>query len=232
MKNPPIRRVFFMSADGAAQENDEIVSFPIATRLHIILHHNEGCVGMKRFFSETYFNNPENKKALEDYPLIGDGKDGEVYRLTHNKCIKYFFEKGTCKKELAALKTGQGSPVIPRLYEYGDRYIVMEYVQGTSLARHIRKEKSLSVKLTADILNMLDELKRIGFTRWDAEIRHILINEHGNLKVIDHKRAFSTVTRVPVKLLKGLDKYGLTDEFLNTIKKLNPSRYREWRREL
>ncbi len=28
-------------------------------------------------FSETYFNNPENKKALEHYPLIGDGKDGK-----------------------------------------------------------------------------------------------------------------------------------------------------------
>ncbi|MEH7664003.1 kinase, partial [Bacillus velezensis] len=27
---------------------------------------------------------------------------------------------------------------------------------------------------------------------------------------------------------KGLDKYGLADEFLNTIKKLNPSRYLEW----
>lgn len=221
-----------MSADGAAQENDEIVSFPIATRLHIILHHNEGCVGMKRFFSETYFNNPENKKALEHYPLIGDGKDGEVYRLTHNKCVKYFFKKETCKKELEALQLGYGSPVIPKLYEYGDHYIVMEYVKGTSLARHIKKEKSLSVKLTADILNMLDELKDIGFARWDAEIRHILMNEQGELKVIDHKRAFSTVTRVPVKLLKGLDKYGLADEFLNTIKKLNPSRYREWRREL
>ncbi|AMQ71523.1 hypothetical protein BAMY6639_10975 [Bacillus amyloliquefaciens UMAF6639] len=31
MKNPPIRRVFFMSADGAAQENEENVSFPIVT---------------------------------------------------------------------------------------------------------------------------------------------------------------------------------------------------------
>ncbi len=220
-----------MSAYGAAQENDEIVSFPIVTRLHIILHHDEGCVGMKRFFSETYFQNPENKKALEHYPLIGDGKDGEVYRLTHNKCIKYFFKKETCKKELEALQLGYGSPVIPKLYEYGDYYIVMEYVKGTSLARHIKKEKSLSDKLTADILAMLDELKDIGFARWDAEIRHILINEQGKLKVIDHKRAFSTVTRVPVKLLKGLDKYGLADEFLNTIKKLNPSRYREWRRK-
>ncbi|MEW4058820.1 kinase [Bacillus siamensis] len=183
---------------------------------------------MMRFFSETYFNDPENKKTLEHYPLIGNGKDGEVYRLTHNKCLKYFFEIETCEKELAALQIGQGSPVIPKLYEYGDRYIVMEYVQGTSLARHIKTEKSISEKLAADILNMLDELKKIGFTRWDAEIRHILINEYGNLKVIDHKRAFSAIARFPVKLLKGLNQYGLADEFLDTIKKLNPSRYLEW----
>ncbi|MDJ1630369.1 hypothetical protein QNN00_03930 [Bacillus velezensis] len=62
-------------------------------------------------------------------------------------------------KGIGGFKDRTRFPVIPRLYEYGDRYIVMEYVQGTSLARHIRKEKSLSVKLTADILNMLDELK-------------------------------------------------------------------------
>ncbi|MBT2575010.1 kinase [Bacillus sp. ISL-51] len=187
---------------------------------------------MKRFFPENFFYNPENKKVLEDYRLIGDGKDGEVYRLTHNKCLKYFFKKETYKKELEALKIGQTSPVIPRLYEYGDYYIVMEYVQGTSLARHIKKEKFLSLKLTADILDMLDELKNLGFTRWDAEIRHILINEHGDLKVIDHKRAFSTVAQVPVKLLKGLGKYGLADDFLHNMKKLNPSRYREWQRQL
>ncbi|QOQ55089.1 serine/threonine-protein kinase [Bacillus amyloliquefaciens] len=183
---------------------------------------------MKRFFSENFFQNPENKKVLEDYPLIGKGKDGEVYLLTPNQCIKYFFEEETCKKELAAFQIGQVSPVIPRLYEYGDHYIVMEYVQGTSLASHIKTEKSLSAELTAAVLNMLDELKDLGFTRWDAETRHILINEHGELKVIDHKRAFSSDARVPVKLLKGLEKYGLAAEFLTTVKKLDPSRYLEW----
>lgn len=187
---------------------------------------------MPRFFPKNFFYNPENKKVLEDYRLIGDGKDGEVYRLTHNKCLKFFFKKETYKKELEALKAGQTSPVIPRLYEYGDHYIVMEYVQGTSLARHIKKEKSLSLKLTAGILNMLDELKDLGFTRWDTEIRHILINEHGDLKVIDHKRAFTIVSKVPVKLLKGLGKYGLADDFLRNVKKLSPSRYRSWLQQM
>ncbi len=31
-----------------------------------------------RFFSEIYFNDPENKKMLEHDSLIGNGKDGEA----------------------------------------------------------------------------------------------------------------------------------------------------------
>lgn len=49
------------------------------------------------------------------------------------------------KKELKALVIGQSSPIIPRLYEYGENYIVMEYIHGISLARHLKK-KNRSLK--------------------------------------------------------------------------------------
>ncbi|KIL45823.1 AarF/UbiB family protein [Jeotgalibacillus soli] len=171
-----------------------------------------------------------DKNELVDYTLIGDGKDGEVYQLTSDKCVKYFFKKETQQKELEALQAGQESPVIPHLYEYGENYIVMEYIRGISLARLLKRERKLSEELAEKILLMLDDLSKIGFTRKDAEIRHILINEEGNLKVIDHKRAFTSRSSSPTKLLKGLKKFGVSDEFLMHVKNLRPSTYTAWKK--
>lgn len=176
-----------------------------------------------------YFNKRKiSRRDLVEYKLIGDGKDGEVYQLSHDKCVKIFFLEETQKKELRALVIGQSSPIIPRLYEYGENYIIMEYIQGISLARHLKKEKQITEELTERILIMLDELKKIGFTRWDTEVRHVLINEEGQLKVIDHKRAFTSNSEVPTKLLKGFKKFGLSQDFLHYVKNIRSSVYNRW----
>ncbi|WP_335871215.1 AarF/UbiB family protein [Bacillus sp. 2205SS5-2] len=181
---------------------------------------------------ENFFRGSKNitKKQLTNFQLIGDGKDGEVYRLTEDKCVKYFFKEETQQKELEALQVGQASSVIPRIYEYGENYIVMEFVQGISFARHMKRQGEINEELTAKILDVLEEFKRIGFTRWDTEVRHLLMNEEGQFKVIDHKRAFSTSTTVPNKLLKGIQKFGLTGEFLNHVNKLKPELYKIWKK--
>ncbi|HHY20491.1 MAG TPA: kinase [Bacilli bacterium] len=169
-----------------------------------------------------------NKEQLEGYKLIGDGADGEIYQLTDHTCMKLFFKEETKKRELEALEMGQSSNVIPRLYEHGVNFIEMEYVKGISLSKKLKKEKKIEKELSEKILLMLDELKRIGFTRYDAEVRHILINEEGNLKVIDHKRALSSKQSIPIKLLKGLKKRHVLEQFLNHVSELRPDLYNKW----
>ncbi|HDX9579041.1 TPA: kinase [Bacillus pseudomycoides] len=181
---------------------------------------------------KSYFNTRRVSRGdIEKYKLIGDGKDGKVYQISNNKCVKVFFLEKTQKQELKALEIGQSSPIIPRLYEYGDNYIVMEYVHGISLARHLKREKKITEELTEKILIMLGELEKLGFTRWDTEVRHVLINEEGQLKVIDHKRAFTSNSKVPTKLLKGFQKFGLEQEFLKDVKNLHPSVYKSWMKD-
>ncbi|SFI38100.1 MULTISPECIES: AarF/UbiB family protein [unclassified Bacillus (in: firmicutes)] len=178
---------------------------------------------------KSYFNKRRvSRRDIEKYKLIGSGKDGEVYQLSHDKCVKIFFLEETQKKELKALVIGQSSSIIPRLYEYGENYIVMEYIHGISLARHLKREQKITEELTGKILTMLSEFKNLGFTRWDTEVRHVLINEQGQLKVIDHKRAFTSNSKVPGKLLKGFQKFGLEKEFLKDVKKIQPSVYNTW----
>lgn len=169
------------------------------------------------------------KKDVSGYRLIGDGKDGEVYQLNSEQCVKIFFLKETKEREYKALRIGQSSPVIPRMFAHGENYIVMEFINGISLSHHLKKHRQISEELTKKLLNMLNEFKELGFTRWDAEARHIFINEEGNIKVIDHKRAFTSSNKVPIKLLKGLQKYKLLDEFLHHVKHINPSLIEKWR---
>ncbi|MEH7748479.1 kinase [Neobacillus drentensis] len=167
---------------------------------------------------------------LSGFTMLGKGADGSVFQLTPVKCVKVFVNEETQKRELNALQIGQSSSVIPRLYEYGSNYIVMELVNGGNLKAYLKKEKQLPKPIVLKILFMLEELKRIGFTRLDTEVRHIFFNELEEIKVIDHKRAFTTNRSVPTKLFTGLKKLGYLEEFLSHVKEINPSLYREWKK--
>ncbi|MED1467596.1 kinase [Bacillus salipaludis] len=166
---------------------------------------------------------------LIDYKKIGKGSDGSIFQLTPEKCIKIFEKEETCRNELVAYQAGKSSSVIPTLYEYGRNYIVIEYINGPSLRHYLKKENQLSESTAQKLLFMLDEFKRIGFTRLDTQIRHIFVNELREIKVIDHKRAFNRKTNIPVRLLKDLKKIGYLDEFLKYVKIFRPSLYKEWK---
>ncbi|HEX6593203.1 MAG TPA: RIO1 family regulatory kinase/ATPase [Bacillota bacterium] len=168
------------------------------------------------------------KSDLKHFNMIGKGADGSVYQVAPKRCLKLFVKTKTKKLEWEALQAGQSSPVIPQTYEHGQNYIVMEYVKGKSLPQHLKKEKQLSEAIVKKILNMLDELKKVGFKRHDIEVRHILFNENMDIKVIDLKRSFTSDRPTPNKLMSGLQKRGYLKEFLGHVKKLNPSLYKKW----
>ncbi|MEL3972019.1 kinase [Rossellomorea oryzaecorticis] len=181
---------------------------------------------------ENLFNGSKkiSQKDLAAFNMIGDGKDGEIYKVADDKVVKYFFKEETHGRELEAMKIGQSSTIMPRLYEYGDNYIVMEFIKGISLARHMKRHGTINEDMTKKILFVLDEFKKLGFTRWDTEVRHMLMDENGDFKVIDHKRAFTSDSPVPTKLLKGMDKFGLTKEFLVHVKNINPKLFNAWKK--
>ncbi len=170
-----------------------------------------------------------SSKDLQEYKLIGKGADGSVFQLTADRCVKIFGNEQTKALELNALQVGQSSPVIPRLYEDGPNYIIMEYVQGISLPQFLKKEKQLPEPIVEKILAMLVELKKVGFERLDTEVRHILFNEDMDIRVIDLKRAFGSVRTNPTKLLKGIKKKGYLEEFLKHVNTIDPALYKEWK---
>lgn len=166
---------------------------------------------------------------LRGYQLIGKGADGSVFQLTSDRCVKIFESQKTKQLELKALKAGQTSPIIPRLYEDGPNYIVLEYIDGISLPKYLKKEKHVPKHIAVKVLYMLDEMKKIGFTRCDTEVRHILFNEQMDIKVIDLKRAYNSIRPNPSKLLKGFKAKGYLEEFMQHVNQLDPVIYEEWK---
>lgn len=169
-------------------------------------------------------------KDFKEYTVIGKGRDGVVYQLMPDRCVKVFFKKETQKKELKAIQIGQSSSIIPRLYDYGEDYIVMEYIKGISLAKYLKKNRHMTKSLVIKIINLLDELRSLNFSRQDTELRHVLINEEGNLKIIDHKRAFTSNRSIPIKLLTELKELKLSKDFLAYVKEIRPSIYEKWKK--
>ncbi len=166
--------------------------------------------------------------SLADYPVVGSGKDGKVYRLSQDKCIKVYYDETTQQQELKALELGQVSSIVPVLYESGHNYTVMEYIHAISLSKYIKEYNRLPSALVERILLLFDEMKAIGFTRWDAEVRHILITDATELKVIDLKRSLTSTKSIPTKLFQGLRKLGALPLFLRRVQTLRPDLYKEW----
>ncbi|MED4268260.1 hypothetical protein [Priestia megaterium] len=164
------------------------------------------------------------------YKVVGQGKDGVIYQLAPDRCVKVFFKEETYKKELKALQVGQSSSIIPRLYDYGSNYIVMECIKGISLAKYLKKNRYITKSLVMQLINLFDELQKLNFSRQDTELRHVLMNEHGNLKIIDLKRAFTSNRPIPIKLLTELKELKVVKEFLSYVKDIRPSLYQKWRK--
>jgi predicted Ser/Thr protein kinase len=163
------------------------------------------------------------------YPMIGKGKQGAVFKISPDRCVKIFPDPERCQNESQALRAAQEARIVPRLFEVGSHYIVMEYIDGPSLDQLLASKDFLPEDMTKKILFLLKEMKRLKFTRLDAKLRHIFVNTQEELIVIDHANSFIKIDSVPTELFKDLNEKGLFSSFLEQVKQADPESYMEWR---
>ncbi len=169
-------------------------------------------------------DNPTN------YPLIGMGAQGAVFKLSKEHCVKIYSNTLQAQMELEALKAGQHLAFFPRLYGYGKNYIVMEYFNAPTLKEYLRNCTYIPETITRKLLYILGEMRKAQFTMVDALLRHIFVLENEELKVIDHVNAFKRIHPVPLKLLRDLNMMLLKESFLSQVRKLEPDTYETWQR--
>ncbi|WP_417898473.1 hypothetical protein ABN702_20580 [Bacillus haimaensis] len=163
------------------------------------------------------------------YPLVGHGKQGAVFKISPEQCVKIYAKEGNTVKEGKVLKAAQGSPIVPRLYEIGENYIIMEYLEGPSLFDYLKEKRILTEEITNQILFILKEMKRLQFTRLDSRLNHIIVTRQGELKVIDLVSHFKKKVDHPEFLMQHLKRLGLLSAFLDQVKNIDPPSYQEWK---
>jgi predicted Ser/Thr protein kinase len=179
-------------------------------------------ISMKKTKNGLEIKNPTN------YELIGKGVQGAVFRISDDRCIKVYARERHWLRECEALNAGQDSSIVPKVFEVGENYIVMEYIKGQPLKEYLRSIGTIPEPIAKKLVFIFKEMKRIGFTRIDAAIRHFIVTDDGEIKVVDHVNSMKRLQAWPIKLFESLARLNLLDLFLDYLKEIDPDLYREW----
>ncbi|MGE6610719.1 hypothetical protein ACQKFG_09380 [Peribacillus sp. NPDC076916] len=159
--------------------------------------------------------------------LIGKGHQGAVYRVSENACVKLYGKTEHADQEKMVLLSSQDLPFIPKVFETGPNYILMEYLLGPDLNTFLKKQSVLSEDITRRLLYILKTMERSGFKQIDAPLRHIIITKNG-FKLVDHVYSFSREQKRPLELFKDLRERNFLDAFFEQVKAIDPDTYAEW----
>jgi len=163
-----------------------------------------------------------------DLKLIGKGAHGAVFRLSKDICVKIYADANNAKMEAEAYKLSQNSDIIPKLYGSGINYTVMEYIEGISLLEFLSHKKEIPFYISNQLINLFKEMQRIGFTRIDSSLRHIIIAADGHFKVIDLVYSYIICESFPKRAFDDLKDQFLLLPFLKHLMEIDPELYAIW----
>ncbi|MFB7637337.1 hypothetical protein [Peribacillus butanolivorans] len=159
--------------------------------------------------------------------LIGKGHQGAVYRVSEDKCVKLYGKTEHANQEKKVLLSSQDLSFIPKVFETGPNYILMEYLLGPDLNTFLKKQSVLSEDITRRLLYILKTMEKSGFKQIDAPLRHIIITTNG-FKLVDHVYSFSREQKRPLELFKDLRERNFLDSFLEQVQAIDPDTHAEW----
>ncbi len=164
---------------------------------------------------------------LSTCKFLGQGRNGKVYLLPNGNALKIFFKIENCNHEYEILKSVEGNKHFPKVYEYNSNCMIREYIGGVPIKNYIN-EYGLSVYLATNIIELIQDFIKLGFTRLDVRCDHIFIQQDVTIKVIDPRRTFTKVIPYPHSILGTLNKLNVLDDFFNTLKNTNVKLYEDW----
>ncbi|WP_018921457.1 hypothetical protein [Salsuginibacillus kocurii] len=160
-------------------------------------------------------------------PLIGQGHQGAVYRVSEDQCAKIYGKEEHAKQEQEVLVSCQDLPFIPKVFETSSNYVLMEYLLGPDLNSFLKKQRSLPEEVTRQLLDILKTMEERGFKQIDAPLRHTIITKEG-YKLIDHVYSFSREQDRPLELFDDLHQLDYLDAFLEQVQAIDPETYNKW----
>ncbi|MDV4151854.1 protein kinase [Clostridium sp. AL.422] len=169
----------------------------------------------------------ETEKLFKEAVFLGEGHNGIVYELPSNKAIKIFQDAKCCKEEGEILKKVSKSEYFPRIYNLGKFYIVRDKIRGNRLDHYIKK-KGFSYEISELLYKLMIEFKKLNFTKIDARCRDIYITNDKNIMVIDPKQCYKKKVKYPRHLMKGLEKVGVLESFIEDLRIIDKKIAMDW----
>ncbi|MBD7938995.1 MULTISPECIES: protein kinase family protein [Cytobacillus] len=134
---------------------------------------------------------PSLKSYSDQLELIGVGRSAFVFKITKQAiAIKVYFPQmeDIAKVEAANYQRIQGNPYYPHLYDYGDAYIVIDYIEGFTLFQCLEKGIHIKAEHIESVQLALRSATEAGLKPSDIHLRNIMIDRNGNIKLIDIAR--------------------------------------------
>lgn len=173
----------------------------------------------------------ETEKLFRKASFLGEGHNGIVYELPENKAVKIFQEVKVCKAEAEILNMVSKSTYFPNVYSVGELYMVREKIDGERLD-HFVKKNGMNRELAKNLYKLIEEFKRLRFTKLDIRCRDIYVKENLSIRVIDPKACYKKKVSYPRHLMKGLKKIECLENFLNYVKDIDKRCGEHWEKKM
>ena len=164
---------------------------------------------------------------LNDCILLGSGAEGSVYLTPEGFALKRFNTIKAAKKEASILDNVKDSRFFPNVIIRISTIVVREFVQGENLSQHL-KNNGLSYSLSKELIDLIEDLKRLKFKRINIRNAHIFIDKNEKLMVIDPRKPYSKITPYPKDIIKILLNLNLFDDFLKNVVIYRPDLLDYW----
>lgn len=172
----------------------------------------------------------ETEELFKDAVFLGEGHNGIVYELPGNKAIKIFQEAKCCRDEGDILKRVSKSKYFPRVYNIGKFYMVRDKVEGRRLDHYIKK-KGFNFEIAESLYYLIEEFKKLKFTKLDARCRDIYITDDNKVMVIDPKQCYKKKVNYPRHLMKGFYKIGVLESFIEDLRIIDKKIADNWEKK-
>jgi hypothetical protein len=159
--------------------------------------------------------------------LIGQGHEGKVYLLPDDKVLKVFNNPDSCTRQIEILLKTKNSRFFPTIFDFDNYSIIMSFVYGSTLSYYLRRNNT-NRYLSLELVKLIDEFKKLKFTKLDMRLGHIFLQPDETIKAIDPRGSYEIILPYPRSMLKGLKERHVLKDFLNNIRYDYPDYYKYW----
>lgn len=164
---------------------------------------------------------------IKQCKLLGAGDEGSVYLTPEGFALKIFSNKKNAKDETEILEKANDSRFFPNVIFLADNMMLREYVSGENLYEFIAHNR-LSYNLSIEIIDLIEDFKRLKFKRINIRNAHIFVNENEKIQIIDPRKTYIKETPYPKDIISILVKLNSFDDFLKNLINYKPALLKYW----